>query len=59
MTGTGLLSKLTVGVVGLTSKAFLNLGFGSSITINGIQHLYTALESKERTTGRGIVTGVR
>ncbi|KAI0776935.1 acyltransferase-domain-containing protein [Trametes elegans] len=52
----GLLSKLTVSIVGLGSKALLNAGFCSSVTVNGLENLLIALESDERNHGRGIVT---
>ncbi|TBU38151.1 acyltransferase-domain-containing protein [Dichomitus squalens] len=52
----GLLSKVTVSTVGLGSKALLNLGFCSSVTVNGLENLLKALEDEERDRGRGIVT---
>ena len=51
----GFLSKATVSVVGLGSKAILN-GYCSSVTVNGLENLVRALESDERANGRGIVT---
>lgn len=52
----GFLSKATVSAVGLGSKALLNLGFCSSVTVNGLGNLVKALEDEERSRGRGIVT---
>ena len=52
----GFLSKVTVSAVGLGSKALLNLGFCSSVTVNGLDNLLNALEDQERDRGRGIVT---
>ncbi|KAM5541648.1 hypothetical protein V8D89_004838 [Ganoderma adspersum] len=52
----GFLSKATVSAVGLGSKALLNLGFCSSVTVNGLGNLLKALEDEERNHGRGIVT---
>lgn len=51
-----LLSKATVGAVGLICKAFLNIGYCSSVTVNGLDNLLGALESDERKLGRGVVT---
>ncbi|KAJ8472409.1 hypothetical protein ONZ51_g8533 [Trametes cubensis] len=51
----GFLSKATVSIVGLGSKAILN-GYCSSVTVNGLENLVRALESDERANGRGIVT---
>ncbi len=51
------LSKATVAAVGLLSKAFLNIGYCSSVSINGLDNLLDALNSDERTSGRGIITG--
>ncbi|EPS96325.1 hypothetical protein FOMPIDRAFT_1130598 [Fomitopsis schrenkii] len=50
-----LLSQATVGTVGLLCKSFLKIGC-SSVTVNGLEHLYGALESDERNQGRGVVT---
>jgi monolysocardiolipin acyltransferase len=50
----GLLSTATITIVGLTCKAFLNLGF-CSIAVNGLSTLLNALESKERNMGQGVV----
>ncbi|KAI0667414.1 acyltransferase-domain-containing protein [Trametes maxima] len=52
----GFLSKATVSIVGLGSKALMNIGFCSSVTVNGLDNLVKALESEERNNGRGIVT---
>ncbi|KAI0367928.1 acyltransferase-domain-containing protein [Pilatotrama ljubarskyi] len=52
----GLLSKITVSIVGLGSKALMNVGFCSSVTVNGLENLLDALKSEERNRGRGIVT---
>ena len=51
-----LLSQATVGTVGLLCKTFLKIGC-SSVTVNGLENLYGALESDERNQGRGVVTG--
>ncbi|OBZ72760.1 putative lysophosphatidylcholine acyltransferase [Grifola frondosa] len=51
-----LLSKATVGTIGLVCKAVLNLGYCSSVTVNGIENLFEALESEERDKGRGVIT---
>ncbi|KAH9895722.1 acyltransferase-domain-containing protein [Cubamyces lactineus] len=51
----GFLSKTTVSIVGLGSKAILN-GYCSSVTVKGLENLVRALESDERANGRGIVT---
>ncbi len=52
----GFLSKLTLSIVGLGSKALLRGGFCSSVTVKGMDNLIRALESDERNRGRGIVT---
>lgn len=51
-----LLSKATVGTVGLLCKTFLKIGYCSSVTVNGLENLYKALESDERNAGCGVVT---
>ncbi|RDX50753.1 acyltransferase-domain-containing protein [Lentinus brumalis] len=51
-----LLSQVTVSAVGLFSKALLNVGFCSSVTVKGLDNLVKALEDEERNNGRGIVT---
>ncbi|EED84205.1 predicted protein [Postia placenta Mad-698-R] len=51
-----LLSKATVGAVGLLCKTFLNIGYCSSVTIHGFDNLREALESSGRTVGCGVVT---
>ncbi|KAK7681751.1 hypothetical protein QCA50_015098 [Cerrena zonata] len=51
-----LLSKLTVGTIGITCKTFLNIGYCSSVTVNGLENLVEALNSDERNSGRGIIT---
>lgn len=51
-----LLSKLTVGTIGITCKTFLNIGYCSSVTVNGIENLVEALDNDERNSGRGIIT---
>ncbi|RPD56830.1 acyltransferase-domain-containing protein [Lentinus tigrinus ALCF2SS1-7] len=51
-----LLSQVTVSAVGLFSKALLNVGFCSSVTVKGLDNLLKALEDDERNNGRGIVT---
>ncbi len=53
----GLLSRWTVGSIGLTCKAFLNTGYCSSVTVNGLENLQEALYSEERNSGRGVITG--
>ena len=52
-----LLSVCTVTTVGLACKAFLNLGFCSSVTVNGLHYLMDALDDKGREKGKGVVTG--
>lgn len=52
-----LLSKATVATTGLVCKAFLNLGYCSSVQVNGLENLIQALESDDRNHGRGVVTG--
>ncbi|KAI0699518.1 acyltransferase-domain-containing protein [Cerioporus squamosus] len=52
----GLLSQATVSAVGLFSKALLNVGFCSSVTVKGLENLLKALEDDERNKGRGVVT---
>ena len=44
--------------VGLTCKAFLSLGFCSSVKVNGLHNLFRALESQDRDKGRGLITGM-
>ncbi|KAI8976415.1 acyltransferase-domain-containing protein [Trametes punicea] len=51
----GFLSRVTVSIVGLGSKAILN-GYCSSVTVNGLEHLLKTLENDERNRGRGIIT---
>ncbi len=51
-----LLSKLTVGAIGLTCKTFLNIGYCSSVKVNGLDILLEALRNEERNQGRGIMT---
>ncbi|KAH9946605.1 acyltransferase-domain-containing protein [Amylocystis lapponica] len=51
-----LLSKVTVSTIGLVSKTFLNIGYCSSVSVNGLDNLREALESDERNHGRGVVT---
>ncbi|TFK51525.1 acyltransferase-domain-containing protein [Heliocybe sulcata] len=50
------LSRANVATVGLTCKAFLKIGFCSSVSITGLDILLQALQSRERENGRGIVT---
>ncbi|KAF8603296.1 acyltransferase-domain-containing protein [Ceratobasidium sp. AG-I] len=50
----GIGSFLTIGTIGLGSKALLNT-ICSGVTINGLQHLLTALDETNR-NGRGIIT---
>ncbi|KAI0065174.1 acyltransferase-domain-containing protein [Artomyces pyxidatus] len=50
-----LLSTATVATIGLSCKAFINLGL-CSMSVHGLQNLLKALESAERKDGRGIVT---
>jgi monolysocardiolipin acyltransferase len=53
-----LLSTLTVTTIGLTCKAFLNLGFCSSVTVRGLPNFLKVLEDEERVNaGRGVITG--
>ena len=51
-----ILSRLTVGSVGLTCKTFLNIGYCSSVTVHGLEHLKAALHSPERDKGHGVIT---
>ncbi|KAH9927625.1 acyltransferase-domain-containing protein [Fomitopsis serialis] len=51
-----LLSKATVGTVGLLCRTFLKIGYCSSVTVNGLENRCKALESDERNPGRGVVT---
>ncbi|KZT67509.1 acyltransferase-domain-containing protein [Daedalea quercina L-15889] len=51
-----LLSQATVGTVGLLCKTLLKIGYCSSVTVNGVENLYNALQSDERSAGRGVVT---
>lgn len=53
---TNLLTTPTVAAVSLTCKLFLNSPF-CSVTVNGLPILLNALNSEERKTGRGVVTG--
>jgi hypothetical protein len=53
---TGLLSTPTVAAVSLLCKVFLNSPF-CSVTVNGLPTLLEALNSEQRRTDRGIVTG--
>lgn len=54
-----LLSALTVTTIGLTCKAFLNLGF-ASVTVRGLPNFLQILEDEGRVTdGRGVITGQR
>ncbi|KAI0077991.1 acyltransferase-domain-containing protein [Panus rudis PR-1116 ss-1] len=51
-----LLSKFTIGTIGLTCKTFLNIGYCGSVTVNGLDNLINALKSEERNNGRGVIT---
>ncbi|PCH34660.1 acyltransferase-domain-containing protein [Wolfiporia cocos MD-104 SS10] len=51
-----ILSKATVGAVGLLCKTFLHIGYCSSVTVNGLDNLRTALEDVGRNEGRGVIT---
>lgn len=51
-----LLSKATIGAVGLLCKTFLNIGYCTPVTIHGFENLRQALESSARTAGCGVVT---
>jgi hypothetical protein len=44
--------------VGLTCKAFLNLGL-CSLSVDGLPHLLSELQSPRRQEGQGIITGQR
>lgn len=57
MSTSNFLSICTVTTIGLACKAFLNLGFCSSVTVSGVHHLMHALQDNERSKGKGIVTG--
>jgi hypothetical protein len=51
------LSAGTVTTIGLTCKAFLNMGF-CSLQVSGLDVLLAALRSEERkNNGQGILTG--
>lgn len=50
------LSVATVTTVGLLCKGFMNLGFCSRVSVNGMHHLLDALYSNERNNGKGVVT---
>ncbi len=53
-----ILSQLTVGAVGLTCKAALNVGYFASVTVSGLHNLLDALGDEEsRQKGKGVVTG--
>ncbi|KAI0804634.1 acyltransferase-domain-containing protein [Irpex lacteus] len=51
-----ILSRLTVGAIGLTCKTFLNIGYCSSVKVSGLDNLRRALEDGERENGRGVIT---
>jgi hypothetical protein len=53
-----ILSAATVAAVGLTCKAYLNSGL-CSISVRGLPYLLDALESTERQSGQGVLTGER
>jgi hypothetical protein len=57
MYGRNALSTLTVTTIGLACKAFLNLGFCSSVSVKGLHNLLDALSDEERKQGKGVVTG--
>ncbi|KAI0694066.1 acyltransferase-domain-containing protein [Cytidiella melzeri] len=50
------LSRMTVGAIGLTCKTFLNLGYCSSVKVDGLANLQRALQDAERDSGRGVIT---
>lgn len=54
-----LLSRITTSTVGLTCKTFLNIGYCSSVSVDGLEHLKDALGSAERDAGRGVITSTR
>ncbi|GJE95938.1 acyltransferase-domain-containing protein [Phanerochaete sordida] len=51
-----IVSRLTLGAVGLTCKTFLNSGYCAAVTVNGFEHLQKALQDERRKGGRGVVT---
>jgi monolysocardiolipin acyltransferase len=51
-----LVSTATITVIGLTCKAFLNLGL-VSCSVNGLSTLLHTLTSKSRDHGQGVLTG--
>ena len=50
------LSAATVAAIGLTCKAYLHSGL-CSISVRGLPYLLDALESPERQSGQGVLTG--
>ena len=51
-----LVTRLTLGAVGLTCKAFLRSGYCASVTVNGLENLEKALKDERRKNGGGIIT---
>ncbi|KAI0337889.1 acyltransferase-domain-containing protein [Trametopsis cervina] len=51
-----ILSRLTVGAIGLSCKTFLNIGYCSSVKVQGLENLKRALLDTERDSGRGVIT---
>lgn len=51
-----LLSRLTVGAVGLTCKTFLNIGYCASVEVKGLENLEKALKDDRRKGGKGVIT---
>ena len=52
-----ILSAATVAAIGLSCKAYLHSGL-CSISVRGLPHLLETLNSPERQTGQGVVTGI-
>ena len=53
----GPFTRPTVLTISLLCKVFLNSPF-CAVTVNGLPNLLNALNDKERTFGRGVVTGM-
>lgn len=51
-----IVSRLTLGAVGLTCKAFLKSGYCASVTVTGFENLQRALEDERRKGGKGVIT---
>ncbi|KIP03688.1 hypothetical protein PHLGIDRAFT_31685 [Phlebiopsis gigantea 11061_1 CR5-6] len=51
-----LVTRLTLGAVGLTCKTFLRSGYCASVTVNGLENIEKALKDERRKNGAGIIT---